>query len=156
MQQSGILDKIQHNMQPGNITRSGFLGTDARHLGDILIDDDAHVKRLGVSHQAIADRMQVLREKGAQGLGNEITIPPHYRIRVDGVRGKLPCPFGDVGLFPKTNTTITNTETGETITYTDLSTHMVGAHGFYEGHGGCFRLDPEKLVSTLDVRPETE
>jgi hypothetical protein len=34
---------------------------------------------------------------------------------------------------------------------------MIGSHGFYEGRGSQFRLEPRELAEVLEVRPaETE
>jgi len=154
VKQSPQLQKAQQNMRPGVITRDGFLGKDTRNLIDILIDDEAEVQRLGVTHSDIAERMIELRDAGMRGLGEFINVEPHYEVRVDSVRGKLPCPFGDPGIFPKTNTTVRNLKKGREITYTDLNIHMIMAHGFYEGRGSGFRLEPSDLVEVLEVEGE--
>jgi hypothetical protein len=149
MKQTPEMDRIQRDMQPGVICRDGFLGNDTRKLVEILIEDDAEVKRLGTTHEDIANRMRDLRDAGMKGLGEFVTVPPHFEVRVDSVRGKLPCPFGHPGVIPKTNTTVKNLESGEEITYTDLNIHMIGSHGFYEGKGACFRLEPVDLLRIL-------
>lgn len=151
MKQTVQMKAVQEKMKPGVITRDGFLGTETRNLVDILVEDDAAVKRMNLDHQTIANRMIELREAGLRGLGNFIHVEPHYDIRVDSVRGKLPCPFGDPGIFPKTNTTVRNLKLNREITYTDLNIHMIMAHGFYEGKGSAFRLDPDELVQMLDI-----
>ena len=58
MKQMPGLDKVQANMHPGVISLEGFLGDDARKLADILIEDDAAVRRLGLTHARIAAGMQ--------------------------------------------------------------------------------------------------
>lgn len=156
MKQTPDLDKAQQNMRPGVITRNGFLGEDRRNLIDVLIDDEARVRRLGVTHAAIATRMRELRAAGVRGLGETISVAPHYEVRVDSVRGRLPCPFVHKGLYPKTNVTVRNLKRDREVTFTDLGIHMIEAHGFYEGLGGDFRLDPEDLVAVLDVETVTE
>ena len=156
MKQTVQMDRIQEKMQPGIFTRDGFLGTDRRKLIDILIEDDEAVKRMDLNHQRIAERMIELRDAGMRGLGEFINIEPHYEIRVISVRGKLPCPFGDPGIFPKTNTVVRNTELDREVTFTDLHIHMVGSHGFYEGKGSPFRLEPAELVAVLDIQPLQE
>ncbi len=78
-------------------------------------------------------------------------MAPHYEVRVDTVRGKLPCPFADPGMFPKTNVTVRNRLTGREITFTDLHIHLVRAHGFYEGRGCPFRLEPKDLAEVLEI-----
>ena len=153
MKQSPQLQKAQEKMQPGVITRDGFLGSDQRNLIDILTQDDATVKRMGLSHVEIASRMRKLRNEGMKGLGDFISVPPHFEVRVDSVRGKLPCPFGHPGLVRKTNITVRNLETGDEITFTDMNIHMIEAHGFYEGKGAPFRLEPEKLAAALEIVP---
>ena len=153
MKQSPQLQKAQNAMRPGVITRDGFLGHDTRNLVDILIEDEAEVQRLNLTHAEIAQRMIELRDAGMRGLGDFINVEPHFEVKVDTVRGKLPCPFGDPGIFPKTNTVVRNLELGREITYTDLSIHMIMAHGFYEGRGSGFRLEPSKIVEVLEVKP---
>lgn len=155
MKQTVQMSRIQDIMKPGIITRDGFLGTDSRNLVDILDDDDAEVKRMGLTHQQIANRMLELRDAGIRGLGNLISVEPYYEVRVDSVRGKLPCPFGDPGIFPKTNITIVNLKKKREILYTDLHIHIIGSHGFYEGKGSPFRLDPRDLVDILEIEPES-
>ena len=157
MKQTVQMQAIQNKMKPGVIVRDGFLGTEARNLVDMLTEDEGEVTRLGLTHQGIARRMIALRDGGTAGLGEFIDVPPHFEARVDSVRGRLPCPFGDPGIFPKTNTTVRNTRLGREITYTDLHIHMIGSHGFYEGRGSQFRLEPRELAEVLEVRPaETE
>ena len=156
MKQTVQMDRIQEKMQPGIYTRDGFLGTDRRKLIDILIEDDEAVKRMDLTHRQIADRMIELRDAGMRGLGEFINVEPHYEVRVISVRGKLPCPFGDPGIFPKTNTVVRNTKLDRELTFTDLHIHMVGSHGFYEGKGSPFRLEPAELAEVLDIEPVRE
>jgi hypothetical protein len=154
MKQTVQLMKIQENMKPGIITRDGFLGSDRRNLIDILVEDEEAVKRMGLTHEEIARRMTELRNAGKKGLGNFISVEPHYEIKVDSVRGKLPCPFGDPGVLPKTNITVRNLKKDREITYTDLHIHLIGSHGFYEGKGSAFRLNPQDLVEILEIEKE--
>ena len=156
MKQTVQMDRIQEKMQPGVYTRDGFLGTDRRKLIDILIEDDEAVKRMDLTHQRIAERLIELRDAGMRGLGEFINVEPCYEVRVVSVRGKLPCPFGDPGIFPKTNTVVRNTRLDREITFTDLHIHMVGSHGFYEGKGSPFRLEPAELAEVLDIEPIRE
>jgi hypothetical protein len=138
-------------MKPGRITLSGFLGNDPRNLVDIIVEDDAKVKRLNVTHKKIARKMIEFKQKGIKGMGDFIKIDPHFEVKVETVRGKLPCPFGDPGIFPKINTYIKNLRINKNINYTDLNIHMIWAHGFYEGKGSKFRLDPETIVEVLEI-----
>ena len=124
-------------------------------LIDILQEDDAEVKRRNLTHERIAERMSEFREAGKRGLGEFISVPPHFEVRVDSVRGKLPCPFKHPGLLRKTNIIVRNLQNDREITYTDMHIHMIGEHGFYEGRGSNFRLEVKDLVEILEIsQPE--
>jgi hypothetical protein len=151
MKQTARYDQVQAQMRPGVITLDGFLGTDSRRLIDLLDEDDAVVQRLGVTHAGIAARMRALRAAGVAGLGNPVAVPPHFEVCVDGVRGKLRCPFAD-GVVPKTNIQVVNRRLGREVAFTDLGIHLIEAHGFYNGRGSPYRLDPETLVEILEMR----
>jgi hypothetical protein len=152
MKQTVQMQKAQEQMAPGIITRDGFLGEDRRPLVDILLADEEAVKALDLDHQAVVARMIELRDAGMAGLGEFVDVAPHFEVRVDSVRGRLPCPFGDPGMFPKTSVTVRNRRTAREITFTDLHIHLVLAHGFYEGRGSPFRLEPKDLAEVLEIQ----
>jgi hypothetical protein len=155
MKQTEQMKEIQERMKPGVITLDGFLGSDERNLIDILVEDDAKVKRMGLTHERIAARMQELRDAGKDGLGDLISVAPHYEISVDIARGKLPCPFGHRGLIRKTIVQLRNIEIDREIVFTDMNIHMIAEHGFYQGKGSPFRLEINDLVTILDIgQPE--
>jgi hypothetical protein len=151
MKQSKEMDNVQEQMRPGAITHHGFLGADTRKLGDIIEQDDAVVKRLGLTHEKIAERLLALRDEGKKGLGTAVTVSDTLEVRVDSARGKLPCPFLHKGLFKKTFTIVKNVETGKEITFTDMNIHLIGKHGFYEGLESPYRLEPEVLARELGI-----
>lgn len=153
MKETPQMQRARANMRPGKISLPGFLGGE-RDLARRLDEDAEAVKRLGLTHAAVAARMRALRDAGAAGLGEFIAVPPHFEVRVDSVRGRLPCPFGERGLHPKTNVIVRNLATGRELTYTDLHIHLVAAHGFYEGRGTPYRLEPADLAAVLEVGPD--
>lgn len=151
MKQSAELEAVQARMKPGVLTQQGFLGPDARKLADILDADQAAVLRLGLTHARIAERLEAFREAGLKGLGTEVPVPPHFEVRVDGARGVLPCPFGHKGVFDKTFTWVRNRRLGEALSCSDLQLHLIREHGFYEGEGSEYRLDPARLARVLEL-----
>ncbi len=150
MKQSPQFEQAQARMRPGVIAQEGFLGDDRRPLAEIVDEDDAAVRRLGVTHAAIAARMRALRSAGAAGLGGPVAAPPHFEVTVDSFRGRLQCPFGD-GATRKTNIAVLNLALKHEIIYTELAIHMIAAHGFYNGRGSPFRLAPADLAAILEV-----
>ena len=151
MQKKHSLDALEQTLRQASATREGLLGRDERGLAAILQADDEAIRQRGLTHAYIARHLLALRQAGWEGLGEPVSVPPHFEVRVDAARGTLPCPFGDQGSFAKVNTTVHNLERGKEITFTDLNIHLIAAHGFYEGHGAQFRLDPEQLIDTLEM-----
>lgn len=142
---------IQKQMQPGEITLDGMLGTDSRRLRDILDTDNATVQRLGLDHATIAARMREVRNAGALGLGTAISVGDDLEVRVDAARGKLPCPFSHPGLYDKEFVEVRHIPSGEQIIFSQLNIHLIEAHGFYEGLGASFRQEPETLARVLGL-----
>jgi len=151
MKKADILNPMEQRLRDSTATRAGFLGPDERSLAAILQADDKAIRRRGLTHAHIAQRLLALRQAGWEGLGEPVSVPPHFEVCVDAARGTLPCPFGDQGSLAKVNTTVHNLESGKEITFTDLNIHLIATHGFYEGHGAQFRLDPEELMDTLEI-----
>ncbi len=141
MKQTLKMKRAEENMRPGVISLEGLLGKDTRNLLDILIDDDGQVKRLKLTHELIAEKMSLLRDKGKRGLGEFIEV--------------MPCPFEHPGIFPKTNITVRNKKKAREINYTDMNIHLIREHGFYEGKGSRFRLEPEEFAEVLEIQPDT-
>ena len=151
MKKKNSLDALEQTLHQTSATREGFLGPDDRSLSAILQADDEAVRRRGLTHARIAQRLLGLRQAGWEGLGEPVGVPPHFEVCVDAARGKLPCPFGDPGSFAKVNTTVRNLKRGTEITFTDLNIHLIAAHGFYEGRGAPFRLEPKQLMDVLEL-----
>ncbi|MFA5468096.1 MAG: hypothetical protein WC224_03440 [Sphaerochaetaceae bacterium] len=154
MKQLPSLDEIQKQMAPGVITLEGFLGPDKRKLVDILAADEKLVHHANTSNAKIAEKMQYFRDLGLKGLGEFISVEPHFEVKVDSVRGKLPSPFGGPGMFEKVNTTVVNKQLNREIFYTDLHIHLIKEHGFFQGVGSRYRLEPQDVIKVLEVLPD--
>jgi len=153
MKQNPEMKIAQQNMLPGVITLQGFLGNDARDLIQIIDEDESSLESLGITSDKIAERMEYFRDEGLKGLGEFINVDSHFAVRVDSVRGKLRCPFEHPGLIPKTNVTVKNLTTNREITYTEMNIHCIREHGFFEGKGSFFRIDPEMISELLELTP---
>ncbi|HHU48653.1 MAG: hypothetical protein ACOYEH_08120 [Caldicoprobacterales bacterium] len=152
MKQDPRLKIVEKNMMPGEISNSGFLGNDERKLVDILLDDGQAVTALQMNHQILANRMEDLTEKGRQGFGNPILVDGFLEVIVEDSRGTIACPFQHKGMYPKENVRVTNRNTGESISWTALNIHMIREHGFYEGKGSPFRVEPLDLIRILEIK----
>ncbi len=148
MKQSPELRVIQENMLTGSLAAFGFLGSDTRSLADILRDDDERVTSLALTHEAIAERLQFFYDKGQQSLGQTVATD-HFDVVVEEHKGGIPCPFRDNFTAPKAVITVTERNSGQTMTWSALNIHMIRAHGFYEGVGAKFRVEPETVAELL-------
>jgi hypothetical protein len=93
--------------------------------------------------------MQQITDAAKPGLGAWITIDRRRQAMVDEARGFLVCPWPHPGRFCKRLTIVRNTETGTQIQWSDLNIHLIAAHGFFEGVGSAFRLEPNELIKLI-------
>lgn len=154
MKQNPELTKIQIGMQPGKFTAQGFLGNDARNLADILALDDTLVKGIGLDHIKIAERLEYFSETGQAGFGSPVVVDDYFEVVVEDHRGGIPCPFRDNHMVEKRNTTLKNLKLNKTIRWSELNIHMIKKHGFYEGKGSFFRVEPALAVEILELGTE--
>jgi len=139
-------------MAPGVLTIDGFLGTDSRDLIEILEADDGSVRRMGLEHRQVADALQHLTDLAIGAFGAPVTEGV-YEVCACEAMGVLPCPFGEPGLYTKTVIEAKRTDTRRTLSWTALNVHLIREHGFYEGRGSPFRLEPEALAEFLELAP---
>ncbi len=137
-------------MTPGLITAEGFLGNDRRNLSTIIDEDALIMGRLGIDPVEVASRLHHFMDEGRKGLGEPVTVDEKWLVKSDEARGKLACPWED-GVFRKVNVTLERKDTGEKVFFTDLSIHLLEAHGFLEGRGSSFRLNLEILKHVLEA-----
>jgi hypothetical protein len=67
-------------------------------------------------------------------------------------RGFQICPWG-CGAFGGADFMMLNRTTGESFCAPDLIIHLIRAHHFFEGRQSPYRVDPEKVIRTLEIRP---
>jgi hypothetical protein len=46
-------------------------------------------------------------------------------------------------------TTVELLDTSSTIRWSDLNIHLIAEHGFFEGKGSSFRIEPARLVAAI-------
>jgi len=143
------MQKLEEVLRSSRLVADGFMGDDSRILEEILEADAAAVAGLGSTVEEIADRMQELTDLARQGLGTTVKLGDRHEGFVQETRGAMVCPWPHAGKYSKNVTTVRRTDTGETIRWSDLSIHFIRGHGFFEGRGSHFRLEPKDLVRIL-------
>lgn len=140
---------IMERMNAGVLSTEGFLGTDDRHLHEIIETDQEVLQRLGITCEQIAERMKYFTEQSKEAYEIPIIIDHKYSVLQENWRGRVVCPFNHRGSYSKSRVTLSNTENNITVTWTPINIHFIEEHGFFEGLGSKYRLDPEVLIQAI-------
>ena len=149
MKQSPQTTKLEQMLRSSKLASGGFMGTDSRSLAEIIEADTAELSKLGYSAGQIAARMQEISDAAKAGLGTWVQIDEKRRAAVEEARGDSICPWPHPGKFAKRVTTVEHLESGRTIRFSDLNIHMIAQHGFFEGKGSTFRIEPARLIDLI-------
>ena len=150
MKQSPRDKKLEEVLRSTMLVAGGFMGADLRHPADVIEQDLGTLENLGVTTLQLANRMRELTDLAKPRLGTWINDPSgKYRVKSEDFKGMLVCPWPHPGQFDKRITTVEHLETGRQIAWTDLNIHMIEEHGFFEGKGAFFRIEPKEIVSIL-------
>lgn len=142
-------------LAPGALCRDGFLGDDRRGLQEILDTDSAAARALGLTHRDIAAALAAACREAMAGLGAPVHLPGGNLVaEFHEAMGFIPSPWGEGKLFAKGEVVVADTATGERLVYTPLSVHLVGEHGFYQGRGSPYRLEPAKVARLFGLGNE--
>ena len=142
--------RVVERMAPGILCREGFLGSDRRSLQDILDADRSAVQAAGSSHAQVAQRLEEILHDTIAALGRPVQISSHLTATWHEGMGKIPCPWAD-GMFHKGQMELSDRRTARRVFVTPLSIHLIAGHGFYQGRGGRYRIEPDEIVRMLDL-----
>ncbi|MHC4927254.1 MAG: hypothetical protein ACYTER_07980 [Planctomycetota bacterium] len=150
MKQSPRDKKLEEVLRSSKLVAGGFMGTDSRHPIEVIEQDVVALENLGVTAAEVAERMRELTELAKPRLGNWIDSAfEHLRVKSEDFKGMLVCPWPHAGRFDKRITTVERLDTGQKLSWTDLNIHMIEQHGFFEGRGAFFRIEPAEIVQIL-------
>lgn len=136
--------EILELMQPGILSRDGFLGTDKRNLADIIQEDTSVLEAETISREQLGDLLDELHEAADSGLESTVSVfGDKLKVRLIEGMGRIPCPFRDGDHEHKA--TINVEYAGKKLTFTPLDAHMIRTHGFFQGKGSPYRIEPREL-----------
>lgn len=141
--------KIMEKMQPGIITIYGFLGSDQRHIHEIIEDDLNTLSLLGYTKEQVADRLDYFTEASKEAWDKDIIIDNKYSLWQENWRGLVVCPFNHRGTYKKASIKLKNLDNNIEISWTPLHIHMIREHGFFEGKDSHFRIDPSLIIQAI-------
>lgn len=141
---------LEEVLRSSQMVAGGFMGTDRRHPLEVIEEDIAELAKMKLSPHVLAKRMRELSEIAKPQLGNWIDDPTgKFMVKSDDYNGSLVCPWPHPGRYQKRITTVRSKKDGRTVSWTDLNMHMIEAHGFFEGKGAFFRIDPLEIAQIL-------
>ena len=149
MKQAPKDEHLNRVLRSSALVAGGFLGNDPRSVTEVVDADAVVLCRLGVTAGQVAQRMKEITERAARGLGTWVEIDEDHEAMVDEARGLLPCPWPHGGYYPKRVTTFRAVASGRTFRWSDLNIHMIEDHGFFEGKGSAFRIEPAQFGRIL-------
>ena len=149
MKENPHIRHIVERMAAGVLSRDGFLGTDFRPLEEILEADGAAVARLGTSHQELGRKLENILIAARAALGSKVEVSDRLNAVCKEAMGRIHCPWGHCGTFAKGHIELLDTQSGLRIMFTALNVHMITAHGFYQGSGSCYRLEPSEIYQLI-------
>jgi hypothetical protein len=148
MKQSPKSDRLDKILRSSKIVADGFLGNDERPLQEIIDTDLAQVQKLGSTIEEVVGRMRYLTGAAKPMLGNPVEVEGLI-VSYEDFKGMIVCPWPHAGRFAKAITTVRCKGSDRCIRWTDLNVHMIAEHGFFEGKGSEFRIEPEALLRII-------
>ncbi len=149
MKKSPQQKKLEDLLGSSKFSACGFMGNDKRSLWEIIDADAAELERLGKTTEEVAARMDELTDLAKPALGDWVEVGKNLKVSIDDNRGMIPCPWPHHVRCLKRITTATQVDTGKRIRWSELNTHLIKEHGFFEGRGSPFRIEPRQLVEII-------
>lgn len=149
MKESPQNKKIETMLRSSKLVAGGFMGIDTRSVSEIIDSDINELSKADLTCEQVAGRMQKITDTAKSGLGTWVPINDILQAKTDDARGFIPCPWPHSGRFIKRITTLRHVDTGEAIQWSDLNIHLIGQHGFFQGQGSNFRIEPKKLIEMI-------
>ncbi|MBN1973753.1 MAG: hypothetical protein JW787_08950 [Sedimentisphaerales bacterium] len=155
MKESPQTKRLEDILRSSKLAADGFLGEDARSVSEIIENDLAVVSKSGFTKEQIAARMRDITDKAISLLGNWTEIDQKLLARVDEAKGFIVCPWPHTGRFAKRVTYVKFTgpraasRESQVIKWSDLNIHFIELHGFFEGKGSNFRIEPKDLINII-------
>jgi len=149
MKESPQTKNLEKLLRSSKLVAGGFMGDDARSVYEIIDADMAELSRLDFTAKQVVERMQQITDIAIPGLGTWVKLDEQRQVKIDEAKGWLICPWPHPGKFAKRITTVRLAKSGVSIRWSDLNIHLIGEHGFFEGKGSNFRIEPGKLIAAI-------
>ena len=134
-------------LEPGHISIEGFLGTDDRPLADIIAADTGEVEAEGLTIEKLGNFLEKLHITADGGWESRVPMfDGKISVRADETLGQIPCPFACGAQCHKAVITVKDANGENLVIFTPLDAHLIATHGFFEGKGSHYRIEPAELI----------
>jgi hypothetical protein len=151
MKESPSEKELRERLGPSKFSGEGFLGNDTRPVREIISHDLAVLEKAQITAEKIAGLLAEIYDKAVKGFGAEMEVLPGVYGKYNESMGKIPSPFTGEGVFRKGEVTVNDKKNGYEVVITPLSIHLIQAHGFFQGKGSRYRIEPEKAVTLFKL-----
>lgn len=141
---------LEDRLGASKFSGEGFLGTDHRTVDQIVADDLRTLDRLGVSKAQLVAALRGIFEQARDALGGEVAVRPGITAVAHESMGRIPSPFRGDGVFEKGDVVVA-ASSGEGFILTSLGLALIEKHGFFQGRGSRYRIDPAQAVALLGL-----
>jgi hypothetical protein len=134
---------------PSKFSKDGFLGSDTRIPEEIIKTDRETLAGLGIDNKKMAASLRGAYVAAERALGNSVEIFSGISAVHHEARGRIPSPFAEDGTFQKGEAVISDKSSGASFCITPLSINLIEKHGFFQGKGSPYRIEPDIAARVL-------
>ena len=138
---------------PTCFSGTGFLGRDTRDWEEIIAADAAILERLGLDRAIIFRALRQAYASALEAGGDPVEVAPKVLAVCLECRGRIPSPFPGGGTFSKHQVRVEGETGGAVFVITELGLHLIDRHGFFQGLGSPFRIDPAQAARVFRLHP---
>jgi len=145
--------ELMRNLSPSKFSAEGFLGSDRRPIDEIVSEDLRVLERCHVPKDALVQALKHAYDSAQRALGAEVLIRPGVTAVFHESMGRIPSPFKGDGVFEKGEAVVKDIR-GHSLVITRLSIHLIEKHGFFQGKGSPYRMDPITAIKIFRLGSE--
>jgi hypothetical protein len=140
---------LRARLGPSKFSAQGFMGSDTRTVEEIIAEDRRWMEQVGITVEKIADDLGEAYRRGREALGGTVDLGDGRTAVYHESMGRVASPFRGDGVFEKGEVVVTDTKNGLQLRLTALGIHLIRRHGFFQGRGSAYRIEPPEAVRVL-------
>ena len=141
---------LEDRLGASKFSGEGFLGTDSRTVDEIVAAGLRTLAQLNLPLETLAAALRAAYDKARAALGGEVEIRPGLAAVAHESMGRIPSPFRGDGVFEKGDVVVA-AASGEGFILTSLGLALIEKHGFFQGRGSRYRVDPAHAAALLGL-----